>query len=206
MIRLTLATGLLAGLLSLGACTMFPESEALGVYQFPQPPAATSNNASQRLPLALRVNTPQTGYAYSGPRIMVQTADNQLLSYKGVRWSDPVPVLLREYLSLSFQRQGQLSSVTTDEHALYADVHLGTNLRRFQLVDAGAPQVLIELDARLVNPDSRRIYVSHSFLIQQPVTSTQIADVVEGYGQATEELASQLLSWTRQQLAAIPNK
>jgi len=205
MIRLTLATGLLAGLLSLGACTVFPESQALGVYQFPQPPAATTNGSSQRLPLSLRIDTPQTGYAYSGPRIMVQTADNQLLSYKAVRWSDPVPVLLREYLAVSFQRRGNLGSVTTDEHALYADVHLGTNLRRFQLVDSGTPQVLIELDARLVNPDSRRIYVSHSFTVRQPVASTQITDVVEGYGQATEELTGQLLAWATQQLAAIPN-
>lgn|SRR5690554_6164404 len=202
MIRRLTSVALFTALLGLGACTVLPESEALSVYQFPSPPAGSASS-EPRLPLSLRVNTPQAGYAFSGPRIMVVTADNQLQSYKGVRWSDPSPQLLREYLAVSLQRSGALSSVTTDEHALHADVHLDTNLRRFQLNTDDTPRIVIELDARLVNPESRRIYVNHSFLVQQPVTSTQITDVVQGYGQATEELTRQLLAWTRQQLAPL---
>lgn len=204
MIRRLTSAALFTALLGLGACTILPESEALSVYQFPSPPASSASTSSEpRLPLSLRVNTPQAGYAFSGPRIMVVTADNQLQSYKGVRWSDPGPQLLREYLAVALQRSGALSSVTTDEHALHADVHLDTNLRRFQLDTDGTPRIVIELDARLVNPESRRIYVNHSFLVEQPVTSTQITDVVQGYGQATEELTSRLLAWTRQQLAPL---
>ncbi|HIZ51069.1 MAG TPA: membrane integrity-associated transporter subunit PqiC [Candidatus Pseudomonas excrementavium] len=205
MIRRLTSAALLTALLGLGACTILPESEALSVYQFPSPPAsgASSTSTEPRLPLSLRINTPQAGYAFSGPRIMVVTADNQLQSYKGVRWSDPGPQLLREYLAVALQRSGALSSVTTDEHALHADVHLDTNLRRFQLDTDGTPRIVIELDARLVNPESRRIYVNHSFLVEHPVTSTQISDVVQGYGQATDDLTQQLLVWTRQQLAPI---
>lgn len=205
MIRRLTSAALFTALLGLGACTILPESEALSVYQFPAPPtsSASSTSTEPRLPLSLRINTPQTGYAFSGPRIMVVTADNQLQSYKGVRWSDPGPQLLREYLAVALQRSGALSSVTTDEHALHADVHLDTNLRRFQVDTQGAPRIVIELDARLVNPESRRIYVNHSFLVEHPVTSTQISDVIQGYGQATEELTRQLLAWTRQQLAPV---
>ncbi|MEJ6656987.1 MAG: ABC-type transport auxiliary lipoprotein family protein [Pseudomonas sp.] len=203
MIRLTLASGLLAGLLTLSACTLIPESEALAVYQFPQPAQSARHHLDQPPAISLRIDTPHTGYAYSGPRLMVQTRNNQLLSYKGVRWSDPTPILLREYLALAFQRQGALSTVTTDEKALYADVHLGSDLRRFQVVDSNDPHILIELQARLINPESRRIYVSQDFSIRQSIDSTQIQHVTEGYEQASAALATQLLGWAIPQLSAI---
>ena len=202
MTRLILASGMLAGLLSLSACTLIPESEALAVYQFPQP-AQSDTRTEQPPSVSLRVDTPQAGYAYSGPRLMVQTEAKQLLSYKGVRWSDPTPTLLREYLALAFQRQGAMSTVTTDENALYADVHLGSDLRRFQVVDSNEPHILIELQARLINPESRRVYVSHDFIVRQPISSTGIQQVTEGYEQASAELATQLLDWAVPQLAAM---
>lgn len=202
MTRLILASGMLAGLLTLSACTLIPESEALKVYQFPRP-AQSDTRTAQPPSVSLRVDTPQAGYAYSGPRLMVQTEADQLLSYKGVRWSDPTPTLLREYLALAFQRQGAMSTVTTDENALYADVHLGSDLRRFQVVDSNEPHILIELQARLVNPESRRVYVSHDFIVRQPISSTGIQQVTEGYEQASAELATQLLDWAVPQLAAM---
>lgn len=205
MMRLKAAAGLLAMTLALGACSVLPKTDALGVYQFPQP-ASNSAQSGPRLPLALRINTPYAGYALSGPRIMVMTADQRLLSYQGVRWSDPVPLLLREYLAVNFQRSNRLASVTTDEQSLYADVHLGTTLRRFQLVDGNPSEVVIEVDARLVNPESRRVYVTRNFVVRQPVTSTQIDAVVAAYGQAAEALTAELLPWAMQQLTVIPQK
>lgn len=202
MTRLILASSMLAGLLTLSACTLIPESEALKVYQFPQP-AQSDTRTAQPPSVSLRVDTPQAGYAYSGPRLMVQTEADQLLSYKGVRWSDPTPTLLREYLALAFQRQGAMSTVTTDENALYADVHLGSDLRRFQVVDSNEPHILIELQARLINPESRRVYVSHDFIVRQPISNTSIQQVIEGYEQASAELATQLLDWAVPQLAAM---
>lgn len=204
MIRLKSAA-LLTALLTLSACTILPESEALSVYQFPAPPTDIAS-AGERLPISLRVNTPQAGFAFSGPRIMVVTPDNQLQSYKGVRWSDPGPQILREYLAVALQRSGTMGNVTTDEHALYADVHLDTNLRRFQLNTDGTSRVVIELDARLVNPESRRVYLTRNFLIKQPVSTTRIGGVVEGYGKASEALTRELVSWITLQLAAISSE
>ncbi len=202
MIRLILATGLFTGLLSLSACTLLPESEALAVYQFPQPPQISQAN-DQRLSLSLRIDTPQAGYAHSGPRLVVQATDNQLLSYKGIRWSDPTPTLLRGYLARAFQTQGALSTVTTDENALHADVHMGSDLRRFQVVASNDPHILIELQARLINPESRRIYISHDFTVRQPIDGTSVPHVIEGYDQASAALAIQLLEWAVPQLATI---
>src|SRR5690606_41001134 len=125
------------------------ESEPVAVYQYAQPPQNLIQQRPQSLPLSLRVDTPQAGYAHTGPRLRVQTRDNQLLSYRGVRWSDPTPTLLREYLAQAFQRQGGLRAVTTDENALHADVHLRSDRRRFQVVDGAEPHILSDAQARL---------------------------------------------------------
>lgn len=196
------AAALLTLALALSACSVLPKSEALGVYQFP-PPISHAAQEGARLPLALRINTPNAGYALSGPRIMVMSNDQRLLSYKGVRWSDPSPMLLREYLAVGFQRSNRLASVTTDEQALYADVHLGTTLRHFQLTEGHPAEIVIELDAQLINPESRRVYVAHNFVIRQAVSNTQIDTVVAGYGRAADALNAQLLPWAMQQLEAI---
>lgn len=202
MIRLTVTIGLLAGLLSLSACTLLPESEPVAVYQFPQPSLA-GNTQNDPLYLSLRIDTPHAGYAHTSPRLIVQSEDNQLLGYKGIRWSDPTPMLLREYVALAFQRHGALGNVTTDENSLHSDVHLSSDLRRFQIVAGGEPHILIELHVRLVNPESRRTYVSHDFKVQQPITSTSVQPVMDGYAQASATLAAQLIDWAIPQLASI---
>lgn len=190
---------LLASTMGLIACTGFPKSEALKVYQLPE--TRIVQGAQQpMLPLSLRINTPYTGFALSSPRIIVNAEGEQLSSYQGVRWSDPPPVLLREHLATAFSRYGGLTSISTDEHALHADRHLGGDLRRFYLVNTGTPRVVIELNARIVNPTSRRIKANRTFVIEQPLPDVQILHVVEAFGIAADKLAEQLIQWTHAQL------
>lgn len=197
--RFTRTACLLTGLLWLAACTGFPKTEALKVYRLPET-RITQGPHQSILPLSLRINTPYTGFALSSSRIIVNTGGEQLSSYKGVRWSDPPPALLREHLTVAFSRYGGLASISTDEHALYADMHLGGDLRRFHLVSTEAPRVVIELNARIINPTSRRIHASHTFVIEQPLQDVQILHVVEAFGVAADKLAEQLIQWTHAQL------
>lgn len=179
----------------LSACSILPEPELLSVYQLPGPqmqPLA----AAQKLP-ALRINTPQSGFALSTPRILVQPEGNRLSSYKGARWTDPVPFLLREHLAKAFSQQGLASNISTDEHALHADVHLGSDLQQFLVRYEGSqPVAVIELDVRLINPNSRETLAARSFKVEQTFDNPQVPGVVVAFKLAADELVAQVISWT----------
>ncbi|SDU22823.1 ABC-type transport auxiliary lipoprotein family protein [Halopseudomonas salegens] len=185
--------------LSLNACSILPEAEPINVYQLPD--AQVEPLSQPSLPLALRINTPSAGFVHSSPRMLVNPQGNQLSTYKGSRWSDPAPALIRDYLVHAFNGAGLVSDVSTDEQALHADVHLGSELRRFQVVYPDGPiRVVIDFKARLIDPGSRRTLASENFLIEQPLSDPHVASVVEGYGLAAQQLAEQLLAWAARTL------
>lgn len=196
MIRTTMVA---ATALWLSACSILPESEPLSVYQLPAPQMQPSA-AAQGLP-SLRINTPQTGFALSTPRMLVKPEGNRVSSYKGARWTDPVPVVLREHLAQAFTQQGSAARVSTDEHALHADVHLGSDLQQFQVrYDGSQPIAVIELDARLINPNSREVLAARRFYVEQALENPQAPGVVDALKLASDELAEQVIAWTADSL------
>ncbi|HDZ56578.1 MAG TPA: hypothetical protein ENI17_13640 [Pseudomonas xinjiangensis] len=193
LIRTALLT---AGLVWLSACTILPESEPLKVYQFPSPMMQAAQN-SDAMTVSLRVNTPQTGFALNSARMLVNPEGNELSTYKGARWADPSPALMREHIAKSFALHGSIETITTDEHALHADVHLGSDLRRFQVTyQDGQPRAVIELDARLIDANTRRVLAHRTFRVEQPLENEQVPGVVDAFGQAADHLAEQLVPWT----------
>ncbi|WP_150303229.1 ABC-type transport auxiliary lipoprotein family protein [Pseudomonas saliphila] len=197
--RLLGTSTLIGSLLWLSACTVLPESDPVTVFEFPAPTMQAAGS-SERIDVSLRINTPLTGFALAGPRILVNPDGYELKTYKGARWTDPSPVLLREYIAQSFNQHGVIANVSTDEHGLHADVHLSSNLRRFQVVYAEGAEVVIELDARLVEAGSLRVLAHHTFISRQPLEDEQLPGVVTAYGQASEALTAELLPWTLQAL------
>ena len=175
---------LTAGLLlasALSACTVLPDREPL--------------------PLALRIITPSSSNALQTIRILVSPDGNTLSSYQGARWADPNPNLLREQLVQAFEQDGSFSAVTTETQSLQADVHLMSDLRQFQTRYQGEQaSVIIELDAKLIDPSTREVLAAKRFSIRQPLQDTAIESVVNNFGTASEQLAGELLAWSRSAL------
>lgn len=201
--RSLLAGFVLINLLWLSACTLVPQAEPLTIYQL----AAPSLNAStaKPLPLSMRIGTPYAGSVLSSPRMVVNPQGNELQTYKGARWSDPVPALLREHLTRAFEQRAVLAAVSTAENTFRADIHLSSDLRRFQVIytDADAAAV-IELNARLIDPADRSIIAAKIFIVEQPLASPRIPGVVDGFKLASDALAEQLIDWTQRQLKDYP--
>ncbi|HXR02754.1 MAG TPA: ABC-type transport auxiliary lipoprotein family protein, partial [Pseudomonas sp.] len=120
-------------------------------------------------------------------------------NYKGARWSDPAPVLLRNRLTDAFYRDGRVQSISTDDSNLQADFELGGELQAFQSEYRGATiEVVIRLDARL-SDDRQRIVASRRFEVHQPLSDKQVSAVVAGFGQASDRLTAQVVQWTLEQ-------
>ncbi len=195
----------LSGLImALAACSILPESQTLRIFLLPT--ATTPQQASEPvLQHALRINTPQASRILSSSRIAVVPQGNQISGYQGARWSDAAPMLLRDRLIEAFQRDGRMPSVSNEEVNLYADLGLHSDLRAFQTqyID-GEPQIVIRLDARLVNLHDQHTLSSRRFEVRQPSADPSVESVVEAFGQASDTLSREVLEWTLAHARQLP--
>ncbi|WP_286915531.1 MULTISPECIES: ABC-type transport auxiliary lipoprotein family protein [unclassified Pseudomonas] len=186
----------LAATLSLAAaCSILPQPAPVDMYRLPVNQA--SRNAAP-LDWSLRLNKPLASEALAGPRIAVVPEGDVISNYKGARWSDPVPLLVRNRLLDGFQRDGRVQRLSADDSNLQADYELVGELQAFQSEyrSGGAVEVVVRYDARLVQGRSQRILASKRFEVHQPLADRQVAAVVAGFGAASDRLAGQVIDWT----------
>ncbi|MBO3276445.1 ABC-type transport auxiliary lipoprotein family protein [Pseudomonas schmalbachii] len=182
----------------LAACSILPEAENPDVYRLPATPASASRASA--VDWSLRVITPKASLALDRPRIAVVPEGNLLSSYQDARWSNPAPVLLRDRLVDAFLADGRVKELSSDDYNLQADLELAGDLRAFQSeYRGGKPEIVIRLDARLVQAATQRIVAVRSFSVTQPVDGSQVPQVVEAFGKAGDQLAAQVVDWTIQQ-------
>ena len=196
----------LAATLSLAsACSILPKTEPVDIYRLPVHQAAGSATPAS---WSLRLNKPLASEALAGPRIAVIPQGDVISSYKGARWSDPVPMLVRNRLLDGFQRDGRVQRLSADDANLQADYELGGELQAFQSEYRAKDQVevVIRYDARLVQGRSQRILASKRFEVRQPLTGSQVPSAVAGFGAASDQLARQVIDWTVSQAAQAQAK
>jgi len=186
---------LTAALSLASACSILPQSEPVDIYRLP---VNQASHSSTPVAWSLRLNKPLASEVLAGPRIAVIPQGDVISSYKGARWSDPVPLLVRNRLLDGFQRDGRVQRLSADDSNLQADYELSGELQAFQseYQPGGKVDVVIRYDARLVQGRSQRILNSKRFEVRQPLADTQVSAVVAGFGAASDELARLVVNWT----------
>jgi cholesterol transport system auxiliary component len=185
-----------AGISLISACSILPQAEPSDVYRLPavQAPAAASSAATQHW--SLRLNKLQASEALNRPTIAVIPQGDVISSYKGSRWSDPAPVLVRNRLLDGFARDGRVTLLSTDDSNFAADLELGGNLQAFQTEYQGTQaSVVVRVDALLVRGYDQRILASRRFEERQPLSDVQVPAVVAGFGQASDRLTAKVVAW-----------
>jgi cholesterol transport system auxiliary component len=186
----------------LTACSILPSSDPVQVYLLP----GQSQPASQspQVDWSLRLNTPQASQALGTARIAVLPQGNEFSTYAGSSWSDPAPRLLRNHLLNAFQTDGRVRALSTDDDNLQADLQLGGKLQAFQSeYHDDSVRVVIRLQAQLID-HRQRILASRRFEVLQPVDGTRVPAVVSAFGQASDQLAAQVLEWALAEAATQP--
>ncbi|AJJ62255.1 ABC-type transport auxiliary lipoprotein family protein [Yersinia aldovae] len=183
----------------LSACTILPSAPISQVYLLPAQTATVTPRA-QTVDWSLRVSQPATNQFINSTRMAVQPQGQEIAVYKASRWSDSAPILLRNRLIQEFRADGRVRAVSSDDDSLQADVELSGDLSAFQGVHSSDNSlVLIRFDARLVRISDRRIIATRQFEIRQPIKGTEMNEVVQAFGVASDQLAAQVLNWTLQQ-------
>ena len=198
--RLAGAIALAASLTLLSACSILPKPEQVDVYRLPSAQAPIA--ASQRTPVtwSLRLDKPMASSALNSQNIAVVPEGNLMSNYKGARWTDAAPVLLRNRLLEAFLQDGRIQGLSTDDSTLQADYELGGELLAFQTHYNGkSPEVLIQYNARLVRTLDQRVIASKRFDVRQPLNNPMVPGVVAGFGQAADGLMPQVVQWVMQQ-------
>ncbi len=186
----------LAALLLLAACSVLPRAEPPTIYRLPAAPAPTPA-AGAPLDMSLRIDAPQAGGALNGTRIVVLPAGDQLTVYKGARWSERMPALLRDRLFDAFQADGRVRALSMDENNLQADYALAGSLRAFQSeYENDRPVAVIRYDAQLIRPGAQRILAARRFEVRVPARGKALPQVVAAFGAAADRLAAQVVPWT----------
>ncbi len=191
--------GMAAALLLLSACSILPATENLEVYPLPTGPAPGLSghpSGGDPLPWTLRLATPNSSHMTDSPRILALRQGGQLSSYKGIRWSDSPPVLLRNRLAAAFRADGRFGSVSNGGSTL-AHLELGGDLSAFQVeyMDGG-PKATIRFYATLSQPLRNRIVAARSFEISEPVRSRGTAEIIAAFGLSANRLAAEIVDWT----------
>ena len=189
-----------AGFSLISACSILPESEPSDVYRLPTAQAPASARSAATQSWSLRLNKLQASEALNRPTIAVIPQGDVISSYKGSRWSDPAPVLVRNRLLDGFQRDGRVTLLSTDDSNFAADLELGGNLQAFQTEYQGTQaSVVVRVDALLVRGYDQRILASRRFEERQPLNDVQVPAVVAGFGQASDRLTAKVVAWAVEQ-------
>lgn len=190
----------LTATLLLGACSIFPKPEPQETYRLPSTPLPHAD--ARPVDWSLRIDTPQSGRMIGSARIAVLPQGDVITVYRGARWSDPATTLLRDRLIDAFHDDGRIAALSSDDSSLQADYILTGDMRAFQTeYQSDHPVVVIRFDARLISNAGLRIVATRRFEVTQPVNGSAVPQVVTAFGQASDALAAQLVSWTLQQPA-----
>ena len=188
---------ILSVLVLMAGCSVLPKADPEVVYTLPAHDVATRTAATPPASRwSLRVLTPYSNRMVNSSRILVLPDGSEISVYKGVRWSDPAPVMVRNRLVNAFRGQAQIGAVSNDSSNLIADIELGGDLNRFQVVYLkGVPTVDIQFDAFLVNPSNSHIIATRRFSVKHPVNGKEVPEVVQAFGEAADKLAVDSVTW-----------
>lgn len=183
--------------LLLAGCSVLPEREIQQIYTLPQTQrAAPVMPATSTQPWSLRIQTPYSNRMLNSNRIVVRPDNSEISVYKGVRWSDTAPVMLRNRLVDAFRTQSNIAAISNDSAHLASTLEFGGDLNRFQVeYQNGVPTVHIQLDAFLLDSSDGHIVASRRFSVEQPVNGTQVPEVVPAFGEAADRLAADVVAW-----------
>lgn len=182
-------------LVMLPACTLLTESQPVRLFMLPEPTLEASREPP--LDLALRVDTPSAASPLDGSRLLVMPSLGELQAYAGARWRDDAPLLLRNTLVEAFRMDGRLASVVDDASRARSDATLTSHLSGFHSrYREGGPEVVIRLDAQLIDEGSREVLGSQRLEVVEPSQGENIEAVVAAFGRATEDMSRQLVNWT----------
>ncbi len=120
--------------------------------------------------------------------------------YADAQWTDSVPRLVQALLVEAFEKSGRLPAVARESAGVRADYTLETEIRDFDAQydsAAGAPLVVVEIEARLLAPRGQ-VIASLDARQTARAGANSVAAVVQAFDEAVGAALGQIVTWTLQ--------
>lgn len=190
----------LAALLAVAACaSLTGTKEPFTVYS---PRYEPPSNVAHGKPVdwQLAIDTPLASDALDTSRMLVMPTPGALETYKGGRWADTPPLVLRGLLIEAFQQTGRIAGVGAVTSGLHADYTMTIDLYDFEVqYRDGAPHAVIRLNAKLTDVSVNRVRAARMFEADEPVAGAQAADASVAFQRALDQMLAQMVAWTFEQ-------
>ena len=180
-------------------CSVMPSPQKVENYSLPAG-TQTTHCSVLKFNGSLQVEKPYANQFLNSSRIAVRTENNILTVYKGARWNDTAPVILRDRLIQALQRSACLKTVSSGELNLNADIKLDGELYAFQgEYQAGNKNVRIHYVAYLINAQTQQVIASQDFNILEPINGGGMNGAITAFGKAADRLSDELTRWVNEQ-------
>ncbi len=190
--RAALAVSLI--LVFVSGCSLLPARAAKSTFMLPAPELSPTGQPPAAL--TLRVLTPHADSPLNGTRILVNPEGQAIHAYGGARWSKPVPILARDHWIEGLRQTGGLKAIVNAASNATSDLSLSSDLTRFQISYLqGVPNVIIQVDAQILEEGSRNVVAARRFRTRQPIDDQPVESVIAGFGTASQTITEELVTW-----------
>jgi cholesterol transport system auxiliary component len=185
--------------LALAACSgLLPApAPAPSLYTQTAPPE-TSVAPAKPGTTQLLVQVPQAPAALDTARIALSHSPTNVEYYADANWADYAPAMLQALLIESLERGGGFAAVARSSLPLRGDVIVLTELRHFEAQyrgAAGAPQIVIAMDVKLVRVSGGDIAAEKSFTATAPAAANNVPAVVDAFDVAGHQILTDVAGW-----------
>lgn len=183
---------------ALGGCSLLGSNERSAVTIYSPVVRIQADPGWPTVEWQLVLVKPSAARVVDSPRINVRPTPSELEVYKGVSWAQPATDMLDDALVRGFEDSGRINGVARVTTGIRADYKLAMDVRRFE-ADYRAqatPTALIEVNAKLIHVIDQRVVADRTFRQENPVGSTDVAQVTAALEQGLQTLTTNVVGWT----------
>ncbi|MCW6029145.1 cholesterol transport system auxiliary component [Stenotrophomonas rhizophila] len=183
---------------ALGGCSLLGSNERSAVTIYSPVVRIQADPSWPTVDWQLVLVKPSAARVVDSPRINVRPTPSELEVYKGVSWAQPATDMLDDALVRGFEDSGRINGVARVTTGIRADYKLAMDVRRFEADYRGqaTPTALIEVNAKLIHVIDQRVVADRTFRQENPVGSTEVAQVTTALEQGLQTLTTNVVGWT----------
>ncbi len=183
---------------ALGGCSLLGSNERSAVTIYSPVVRIQADPSWPTVDWQLVLVKPSAARVVDSPRINVRPTPSELEVYKGVSWAQPATDMLDDALVRGFEDSGRINGVARVTTGIRADYKLAMDVRRFEADYRGqaTPTALIEVNAKLIHVIDQRVVADRTFRQENPVGSTDVAQVTVALEQGLQTLTTNVVGWT----------